>query len=313
MTKKRMLWAAALGLGIAAAAAGGRQATPAGFTVDREKKEVLIPARIAPRKLPNLPEVYPIEVIASYPAPKGQKAHETVVTVAAVPTEVHKALESLGLKAGKPARGADAVASGADGGRLLEVPEKGAPGKKRVRVEALLMDRRTGRPLPPVKWHFTGSSTKQPDPAKPDQVYAADLSGTLVGLFPVTDELVIQTSLTMREEGLVKLETAKDLLPPEGTEVTLVLKPAAAKAPPPASAALTPRAAAEAEVRNLGDRMSLPAARPAPAALPAPPPSAAADPFQHRRDIPPARTAPEEARPLALPLPPVPVEAPPKN
>lgn len=309
--KKRTLWMA-LGLGIAAAAAGGQQKPPpAGFTVDREKKEILIPCRIAPRKLPNLPEIYPIEVCATYPAPQGQKAHETVVTLGAKPTEVHKALESLGLKVGKPVRG-EGAATGAELDVLLEIPEKGKPGKQRVRMENLLVDKRTGKPLPPIKWLFTGSSMKQPDPAKPDQVYAADLSGTLVGLLPVTDELVIQSSLTAQEEALIKLETAKDLLPPEGTEAVLVIRPASGAAPASASR-LTPRAAAEAEVQNLGERMSLPAARPAPVQLPAPASAAAADPFQHRRGVPPARTSPEEARPLALLLPPIPVEAPPKN
>src|SRR5262249_15594948 len=48
--------------------------------IDKEKKTVTVPCAIAPRKLPNLNEIYPIEVIACYPAPQGQKAHETVVT-----------------------------------------------------------------------------------------------------------------------------------------------------------------------------------------------------------------------------------------
>jgi hypothetical protein len=298
----------ALGLGIAAAAAGEPQGAPPGFTVDREKKEILIPCRIAPRKLPNLPEIYPIEVCATYPAPQGQKAHETVVSLGAKPTEVHKALESLGLKAGKPVRG-EGTATGAELEVLLEIPEKGKPGKRRVRLETLLIDKRTGKPLPPIKWLFTGSSMKQPDPAKPDLVYAADLSGTLVGLLPVTDELVIQSSLTAQEEALIKLETAKDLLPPEGTEATLILRPASGATTPAAAGGPTSRSAAEAEVQNLGNRMSLPAARPAPVVLPPPASSSAADPFQHRRDLPPCRTSAEEACPLALPLPPPPVEA----
>ena len=60
--------------------------------------------------------IYPIEVIACAEFPKGQKAHETVITVDAKPSEVHKALESLGLKAGKPAApgGEDSVAISGD-------------------------------------------------------------------------------------------------------------------------------------------------------------------------------------------------------
>lgn len=295
-----------LALVLGAAAAAEPQGAPPGFTVDREKKEILIPCRIAPRKLPNLPEIYPIEVGATFPAPRGQKAHETIVTLEAKPTEVHKALEGLGLKPGKPVRG-EGMATGAELDILLEIPEKGKPGKPRVRLETLLVDKRTGKPLPPIKWLFTGSSMKQPDPAKPDLVYAADLSGTLVGLLPVTDELVIQSSLTAQEEALIKLETAKDLLPPEGTEALLIIKPAAAVPPAPA-ASPSMRTLAETEVQNLGQRMSLPAARPAPVALPPPPPAASPDPFQHRRDLPPCRPSADEARPVALPVPPPPAE-----
>src|SRR3954451_5927660 len=80
--------------------------------VDKEKKVVTIVCKIAPRKLPNLTEVYPIEVIATLPTPDGKKAHETVVVFSAKPSEIHAALVSLGLNPGKPALGEDAVATG---------------------------------------------------------------------------------------------------------------------------------------------------------------------------------------------------------
>src|SRR5436305_4348747 len=87
-----------------------------GVTLDKEKKTVTVAAKIAPRKIndPRFTEIYPIEVIACAEFPKGQKAHETVITVDAKPSDVHKALESLGLKAGKPAApgGEDSVAEG---------------------------------------------------------------------------------------------------------------------------------------------------------------------------------------------------------
>ncbi len=65
---------------------------------------------------------------------------------------------------------------------------------------------------------------RQPDPNKPDMVYAADLSGTLIAIFPVTDKTVFQTNMTMKEEKFVKLETDKKLLPKEGTPVKLILE-----------------------------------------------------------------------------------------
>jgi hypothetical protein len=75
--------------------------------------------------------------------------------------------------------------------------------------------------MPPLKWHFTGSAMRQPDPNKPAKVYGADLSGTLISIFPVTDETVFQSDLTMKEESLLKLETNQNILPPEGTAIKL--------------------------------------------------------------------------------------------
>jgi hypothetical protein len=193
---------------------------PAAIVVDKEKKTVSIACKIAPRKLPNLSEIYPIEVIATYPAPKGQKAHETVVTFDVKPSDVHKALESLGLKPGKPAKGEDAKAEGPEVQVFLELP--GA--SRRLPIERALVDRKTGKTMPKLKWIFTGSISKQPDPAKSDTVYAADQSGTLIAIFPVTDETVFQTSLTMKDEPIIKLETNAKLLPKEGTEVKLVIQ-----------------------------------------------------------------------------------------
>ncbi len=212
------------------------QAPPAAaVTVDKDARTVYVPCKIAPRKLPTLNEVYPLEVIATLPAPRGQKAHETVVTFEAVPSEVHKALEGLGLKCGAPAKGEQSDPTGAEVEIGLELT--GPDGRQRVvPLEQVMTDSRTGRPMPPLKWHFTGSVLRQADPEKQDKVYAADLSGTLATIFPVTDETVIQAALTMRDSTLLKLETNKELLPSEGTDARLVIRPAASAAPAHASA-----------------------------------------------------------------------------
>jgi hypothetical protein len=203
------------------------QDKPAGLVVDKDKKTVTLPCTVAPRKLPNLDQVYPLEVIATYPAPKGQKAHETVVCLGDVkPSDVHKALEQLGLKPGKPARGEGAKAVGPEVALFFVLT--GADGSEReVPIEKTMVDRKTGKPLPSLKWHFTGSVMKQPDPEKPEKVYGADFTGTLISIFPVTDETVLQSSLTMKEEPLIKLETNKsgdNALPKEGAAVKLVIK-----------------------------------------------------------------------------------------
>ncbi len=207
---------------------GAQDAKPAAIEIDAAKKTILIPCRIAPRKLEKAPDpnnpgvIYPLEVVATWPAPKGLKAHETVVVFDVKPSDVHKALESFGLKPGKPAMG-EGVGSGPELKVSLEIPgNNGQP--KRIAMEKAMVDGKTGKPMPKLKWFFTGSTMKKPDPNKPEQVYGADLSGTLIAIFPVTDETVIQTSLTMKEAPLLKLETDKTALPKEGMDVKLVLE-----------------------------------------------------------------------------------------
>jgi hypothetical protein len=192
------------------------------MVVDKEKKTITIPAVIAPRKLDYLSEIYPIEVVATWPHPRGQKAHETVVNYEVKPSDVHKALESFGLKAGKPVKG-EGKSTGPEVMIYLEIPTA-AGDTQRIPIEKSLVDKKTGKTMPTLKWIFTGSVMRQPDPNKPDLAYGADISGTLIGIFPVTDETVIQTNLTIKDEPLLKMETNKKLLPPIGTKVNLIIQ-----------------------------------------------------------------------------------------
>jgi len=202
-----------------------------GITVDKDKKTVKIDAKIAPRKLTDEAfkgEIYPIEVIASWAFPKGKKAHETVVTFDVKPSDVHKALESAGATAGKPIVGdvAEKV-SGSELNVYIEVPGDGET--KKIPLDKALLDPKTKKPMPKVKWYFTGSLLTKPDPNKDEKVYAADITGTLITVFPVTGETVLQSSLTMKEEKYLKLETNKEVLPKEGTAVKLVIEVLAEK------------------------------------------------------------------------------------
>ena len=201
-------------------AAGGAGKSSASLVIDKEHHVISIAAKIAPRKLPNLKEIYPLEVVATFPTPRGQKAHETVLTFEAKPSEIHKALEELGLTPGHPVKGEGTTATGPEVTLSLELPAVG--GKSRIiPIEPAIIDIRTGKRMPPLKWYFTGSVMRQPDPDKPAKVYGADLTGTLISIYPVTDETVLQSSLTMAEEPLLRLETNNNILPAEGTPVTL--------------------------------------------------------------------------------------------
>jgi hypothetical protein len=204
-------------------------AAPAGLTVDKEKGTVTIDCKVAPRKIndPRYTEIYPIEVIACWPFPKGQKAHETVVVFDVKPSAVHKALEELGLKPGTPSGGNDEP-KGPEVNIYVEVPGEGGQARK-VPIEKTIVDIKSGKPMPKFHWRFTGSVMSKPDPTKDETVYGADLTGTLICIIPVTDQTVFQTNLTLKDEKYIRPETDKKVLPPEGTPLKLIIEVPKAK------------------------------------------------------------------------------------
>lgn len=200
----------------------GSTRTAAEVLVDKEKRTVSVPVKVAPRKINDekFKEVYPVEVIATWPYPKGRKAHETVVTFEVAPSQVHQALVSLGVQPGKPARAAKDVASGPEVKMYFEVPTAGGKATRRIPLEKVLVDKKTKKPMPKIRWLFTGSMESNEGGKKE---YGADVTGTLIAIFPVTAETVFQSSLTLAEERFVKLETDTEVLPPVGTAMRLVI------------------------------------------------------------------------------------------
>jgi hypothetical protein len=96
---------------------------------------------------------------------------------------------------------------------------------KRLTMDKVLIDPKSKKPAPKMTFRFTGSAMTPIDPNKPDEKkYGADLTGTLIVLFPVTDECVLQTDWTMKEEKYLKLEVNAELLPKEGTPIKLVIE-----------------------------------------------------------------------------------------
>jgi hypothetical protein len=227
MLRLRILLVAALGVSLWPAPAQTGDKKGDGVTVDKENRLIRIDAKVAPRKIddPRYKEIYPIEVIACWPFPRGQKAHETVVTIEAKPSAVHKALVDFGLKPGTPRFGEGKEPPlGPECKIYLEMPDA-AGEMRRVPIDRTLLDKKTGKPFPKsVTWRFTGSVQAKPDPNKAETVYGADRTGTLITIFPVTNEAVFQTNLTMEYEHLMKLETNPKVLPKVGTPVKLVIE-----------------------------------------------------------------------------------------
>ncbi len=221
---RRIVLTLALTIVFIPGAGRSQQKEDAGVAVDKQKRLIKIDAKIAPRKIPKLDDIYPIEVIACWPHPKGQKAHETVVVIEAKPSAVHKAIENLGLKPGSPVMGGKDQPKGPKVNVYLEVPGVGDEIKK-ITMDKALIDRKSQKPFPKTtEWRFTGSVMSKPDPNKDETVYGADLTGTLIAIFPVTDQTVLQTNYSMEYEGIMKLETNTKVLPAEGTPVKLVIE-----------------------------------------------------------------------------------------
>jgi hypothetical protein len=194
-----------------------------GITVDKDKRVIKIDAKMAPRKIYK-DTIYPIEVVACWPHPKGKKAHETVVTIEAKPSAVHQALVDLGLKPGTPVIGdTKEEAQGPKVNLFIEFP--GPDGEmKRVSIEKTMVDA-NGKQFPKsVEFRFTGSVKVKPDPTKDETIYGADYSGTLISIFPVTNETVFQTNLKFKDQEFLRLEVNTKLLPKEGTPVKLVIE-----------------------------------------------------------------------------------------
>jgi hypothetical protein len=234
--RKRCAFTLVLVLFVQTTTAQEKKATPGGVSVDVARRAVIVDAKVAPRKLPNLDKVYPIELVAGWGAPKGKKAHEIVVAIDVDPSEVHKGLEKLGLKPGKPAKGGPSKdgdpfpkADGPVVNVYFEVSDD-VGGNRKVAIEKVLIDPATKKPPPKMTFVFTGSALTAPDPNKPDdKKYGADLTGSLICLFPVTDEVVLQTMWTMKEEKYLKFDVNPDALPKEGSAVKLVIEVPARK------------------------------------------------------------------------------------
>ena len=200
-----------------------------GILVDKKKSRVVVDVEIAPRKLPHLKQIYPIEVMVA--GAQGKKAHETVLISDVSPLQVHRALEELGLVAGRPGIADKRPPSGPEVRLWLEYPGRFGLSKK-VDLASAVVDRRTGLALDggasnsgrKVRWLFTGSTLVKIDPRSEKEVYGAEFSGTMVTIFPVTDETVFQSTLGMDAEALFNLEAA-GVLPAIGSKARLLIEP----------------------------------------------------------------------------------------
>ncbi len=151
--------------------------------------------------------------------------YEALLIAFALPSDLHRALRFIGAEPGQSFHPAT-QRFWAKGERfLLSVVTSNNPS---IRVETLLMDRRTDRPLPEEGFLFTGSRkvTSVDDPTR--QVYAADAfqPKAMVSLFS-TPEAVFEVPRSIPKEVVYRNTTVNPDRPiAEGALLTLVIEPA---------------------------------------------------------------------------------------
>lgn len=154
------------------------------------------------------------------------KLHESVLVTRARPMHLHLGLVLLGLKDGSnpgwyvpenPAYRTPGWDRDAGDQVKVYVTWETSEGRREVRLEQMLVDIRTGEPLPDTGWVFTGSYVD------PQGIYMADEVGSLMTNFH-DRSAVLDLPL---EDGQVDdfLYANSEIIPPPGTEVEIRLIP----------------------------------------------------------------------------------------
>jgi hypothetical protein len=177
---------------------------------------------------PQTPVVY-LEVLACRP---DSREHESLVVSPAMPSHVHAALLLAGLEPGRPGSWSF------EGNTLKSSPPTGP--RLRIRLEWMQGDRLFRRDLTEFVRHAQTSARLTDDPAsgfvfagsafvrrEGREVYAADLSGTIIGLCAFGDEPIAWSVMMSPEASLEDPVWIADgeRLPRPGTPVVVRIEP----------------------------------------------------------------------------------------
>lgn len=195
---------------------------PGGIVVDRAARELRIPARVA-IDMGWIEQVVCVE---------GSRDHESLLTVRVQPSTVHAGLLLLGLEPGRPGYWRF-VDEGSDRPRVERVQPEGA----RVMVAARVPGPDGGFDEQPLSDWLRGAHNDEAFPNQPwvfggsvfdtESGYAADRSGSLVGLVTFGDEVIGLESIMADQTGVdaAEWEAATGSMPKPGTDVVLIVRP----------------------------------------------------------------------------------------
>jgi hypothetical protein len=164
----------------------------------------------------------PLELFAYSKAPV-PKEHESILLLQASPEAIYQALGLIGLVPGKPMRyfpetGTIRKPSGDPVDVLVRFESRG----QAVEVSACdwMTDVTRRKPMERVPWLFTGSYRLK------DGTFAANIEGTLVTVVDFDSSVVALPGLHTSSNAELWLEANTEAIPPIGTQVTLILRPA---------------------------------------------------------------------------------------
>lgn len=152
------------------------------------------------------------------------KEHETILRTDVQCERVYQALYLIGLVAGRPMRYDMET-------KTVEMPT-GDPVEVWVRYEQegrtrehsacdWMLDASTKKPLTRTHWLFTGSRREE------DGQFAANIEGTLVTVVDFPSSLLSLPASHSESDSQLWLMAHTDSIPPNGTRVILILRPAA--------------------------------------------------------------------------------------
>ncbi len=192
--------------------------------IDSKNKHVVIQGEVCTAG-------YPLEFFATY----SNRSYESVTAVNVKPSIVHAALLAVGAEPGHPARFQPKFEPPTGTEVAIEVRWKDARGKlQSTPAQNWIRNIKTKKQLDPaVNWVFAGS-LMMTDETTGVQYYQAD-SGELICVLSLPTAML---DLPIRSYGALEarsFEAFEERLPPQGTSITMLLKPilTGKRVPPP--------------------------------------------------------------------------------
>ena len=156
--------------------------------------------------------------------------HETVLRSRVRPSDLHTALLAIGLKPGSPVTFVEKEKrwEPPHGDRIKITCEWEKDGKTvTVPAHRMMRDLKTKKEMPETSWIFAGSRTVRDGDDNPN--YAADVTGYIVSIVNFDLTLIDVPELASNSNETLEWECNRDLVPPRGTKVTMILEPAPAE------------------------------------------------------------------------------------